>query len=383
MHGQSAPWRSSEQRAANSLRTTLLEVVLKMSDERNAMRKQAQDRQEILIAELNHRVRNILNLIQGLVSQGKKTAYTIDEYRSVLDARIFALARAHDQLTQTEWDWVSLRGLVDTEVEAYLTDKATRVVLDGDDIDLSPNAFTTLALVVHELATNSAKYGALKTAAGSVAMTITLQEDGSANVTWREKNGPPVQPPTRRGFGTTIIERSIPFELKGTAEIRYRVTGFEADFMIPAPHLRKSQSRPVARQRAEQVAIADLHIRGDCLVLEDNMVIGLDASDMLSDLGADHVHISGSVSDALDFIAANTVTFALLDMNLGNETSLPVIEKCQELGIPVLLATGYGAQNDLPQEAAKVAVLKKPYNADSLRSAMAQVLERHEPTRKG
>ncbi|MFZ5965383.1 HWE histidine kinase domain-containing protein [Thalassococcus sp. BH17M4-6] len=366
VRGQSAPWRSAEVRAADALRVTLLEVVLKMADERNAARKQAQNQQELLVAELNHRVRNILNLIRGLVSQGQEDARTLDEYRSVLEDRIFALARAHDQLTETEWSWVSFRSLVETEINAFLTSKASRVRITGDEIDLSPTSFSTLALVIHELVTNSAKYGALNDSSGSVNLDVRLQPDGIAKLAWREENGPPVQAPKRRGFGTTIIERSIPFELKGQADARYHVTGFEADFVLPSAHVRPASATKHSAQSLISDDRTEVQLHGHCLVVEDNMVIALDASDMLSDMGAGHVHTASSVADGLAILAKHTISFALLDVNLGDETSIPIIEKCLELGLPTVLATGYGASKDLLIRFPTTPVLNKPYNSDSL-----------------
>ena len=360
VRGKSAPWRGSELRAADALRVTLLEVVLKMADERNAVRKRAHDQQELLVAELNHRVRNILNLIRGLVSQGKEDAKSLDDYRSVLEDRIFALARAHDQLTQTEWDWESLRSLVTTEVKAFVPSKASRVNFTGDEIDLSPTAFSTLALVIHELVTNSAKYGALNDSSGAVDLDVRLQPDGVAKLSWREKNGPPVQAPKRRGFGTTIIERSIPFELKGQADTRFRVTGFEADFVLPSAHVRISEKPVPAPLEQTKAEAAQVRLDGHCLVLEDIMVIALDALDMMSALGASYVHTASTVTDGLGIVSRHSVSVALLDVNLGDETSLPVIEKCRELGIPTILATGYGANLDLVERFPDVPVLNKP-----------------------
>lgn len=374
VRGQSAPWRSSELRAADALRSTLLEVVLKMADERNAARKQAQDQQELLVAELNHRVRNILNLIRGLVSQGQEEARSLEDYRTVLEDRIFALARAHDQLTKSEWTWVSLRSLVETEVKAFVTSKASRVKMTGEDIELSPTAFSTLALVMHELVTNSAKYGALNDSSGSVNLDVRLQPDGVAKLSWKEENGPPVQAPKRRGFGTTIIERSIPFELKGQARTRYRMTGFEADFVLPSAHVRPAAPSIAPSEEESPVEALAVPLDGHCLVLEDNMVIALDASDMLSHLGASHVHTASSVAEGLSVLSRQDLTLAVLDVNLGDEMSIPVIEKCLELGIPTVLATGYGANPDLDERFPDVAVLNKPYNSDSMKRVLSDVL---------
>lgn len=370
--GYCKPWRLREQRTAEALRTTLIEVVLKLSDENNAARKRAQDQQELLIAELNHRVRNILNLIRGLVSQGKERVKSAEAFGEVLDARIHALARAHDQLTGAEWDWSPLNLLIETETEAFLAGKASRVVLAGDKLDLSPEAFTCVALVIHELVTNSVKYGALSDSSGRVEIETRLHDDGNAALHWRERDGPAVQAPTRKGFGTTIIEKSVPYELNGQAEIRYRVTGLEVDFLFPARYVRQSREKPgIARQPVQRAEMSAHRLSGAALVVEDNMIIAMDAVDMLSHLGADSVATASRVAEGLEILEQGNITFVLADLNLGSEMSLPVVEKCHELGIPVVLATGYDEAGDLIDRFPDIAVLKKPYTIEQLSNALA------------
>ncbi len=215
VHGQSAPWSGADLRIAEALRITLLEVILRLTDSAEKERKTAQERQELLIAELNHRVRNILNLIRGIVAQSRSGTGTIEEFARVLGDRVQALARAHDQITTTNWGPGSLRHLIGLEAAAYLGARAERVRLDGDDVLLEPQAFSTLALVVHELMTNSVKYGALSDDAGEVVAAWARDAGGRLVLDWRESGGPPVRAPSRRGFGTTLIERSIPYELQG------------------------------------------------------------------------------------------------------------------------------------------------------------------------
>ncbi len=379
VRNHSAPWKAGERRAAEALRVTLLEVVLKLADESNALRKKAQDQQELLIAELNHRVRNILNLIRGLVSQGSDEAESLDAYRDVLDARIHALARAHDQLTSSEWDWVPLRSLIETEVGGFISSASDRVHIAGDAVDLSPEAFTAMALVIHELATNAAKYGALSNTSGSVRVDIRVSTEGTAHLAWRERNGPPVKAPTRRGFGTTIIDRSIPFELNGTAEVWYRTTGLEAEFTLPGRHVRRSTDITSSGAPEPTPPAQDVRLSGAAMVLEDNLIIALDAADMLTGLGASNVRTASRVADALRILEKSDVSFALVDVNLGNELSLPVVELCQQKGIPVLLATGYGASDDLTRRFPGVVILRKPYTLDHLKAALAETLGSSEP----
>ncbi len=252
VHGRSLPWTDAEARTAEALRVTLLEVILRLSDSAERERKEAQERQELLIAELNHRVRNILNLIRGVVTQSRASAGDAEDFTEVVGDRIQALARAHDQVTSANWGPGSLAELLTVEAAAYLGAKADRVVLDGVDVLLEPQAFTTMALVVHELMTNSAKYGALSDSGGRV--DVRWERDGfdSLVVHWTETGGPAVKAPTRRGFGSTIIERSVPYELKGEAEVRYALTGLAARLSIPAAFVRAAPPRAVRAAKPEE-----------------------------------------------------------------------------------------------------------------------------------
>ncbi len=364
----SASWSDGELRAAEALRISLIEIVLKLTDEANAGRKAAAEKQELLIAELNHRVRNILNLIQGLVSQSKAEATTIETYTRVLDGRIQSLARAHDQLTRHEWSPTALRALIEVEANAFLNGQKDRLVISGEAPLLAPEAFSTMALVVHELVTNSAKYGALTDRSGHVSVDLSIPDDGALIIKWREQGGPPVQAPTRRGFGSTIIERTVPFELNGKVETRFKLAGFEADIMIPSNFVSKDLGQ-IAESRVENEPLATENLTslsGTVLVLEDNMVIALDASDIISEYGADEVKLASSVEDALEIIATEEVTLAVLDINLGNQTSLPVAQKLYALKIPFVLATGYGDVESILSDYPKAPVVQKPFTSESL-----------------
>lgn len=367
VHGRSLPWSEAEARTAEALRVTLLEVILRMSDSAERERKEVQERQELLIAELNHRVRNILNLIRGVVTQSRSSAADAADFTEVVGDRIQALARAHDQVTSANWGPGSLAELLTVEAEAYLGAKAARVVLDGVDVMLEPQAFTTMALVVHELVTNSAKYGALSDSRGRVDVRWQRDAFDSLVLHWTETGGPAVQAPSRRGFGSTIIERSVPYELKGEAEVRYALTGLIARFSIPAAYVRAAPPR--AARAAKTEAVSPISLDGTVLVVEDNMIIALEAEEVLMALGAEAVDMAASVREALRLIERSPPDRALLDVNLGTETSMPVARRLAELGIPFAFATGYGESFEVPAEIGDVPVIKKPYGADSLRRA--------------
>ncbi len=371
VRGTSIRWTPAEIGAAGALRVTLLEVILKLTDEAEAQHRRAVEQQELLIAELNHRVRNILNLIRGLVSQGRGEADDIEAYASVLDTRIHALSRAHDQLTEKGWGWTPLRALLETEARAFLATGMERLRIHGAHPDLSPQAFTTLALVFHEMVTNSAKYGALSAAGGQVDLTLEIDAAGALSVGWVESGGPPVETPTRRGFGSTIISRSVPFELGGSAEVAYPRTGLEARFTVPADHIRAGAEAAPGAEPAAPPGPVEGTLSGRVLVVEDNMIIAMDAADMLSELGAEEVLTSASVRDALATLERGDVSFAFLDVNLGKETSVAVAEACAARNVPFVLATGYGASQEIARTFPPAPVVKKPYTLPDIRAGLA------------
>ncbi|KCZ50254.1 HWE histidine kinase domain-containing protein [Hyphomonas pacifica] len=374
----SAPWTEAEVRAANSLRLTLLEVILRMADATVQERMKAQERQELLIAELNHRVRNILNLIKGLVNQSQAEARSVSEFTQVIGGRIHALARAHDQITDKKWQPTSVRELIETEAEAYLGLKASRVRIEGEDVFVSPQAFGTLSLVIHELMTNSAKYGALCDTNGSLRIALSLKSDGGLVIDWKEIGGPPItSQPTRTGFGTTIIERSIPYELGGKASLRYEMSGVEARFVVPEDYVSLPNGRQVSHKKSplpEQQAQNKAGLSGCVMVLEDNIIIAMDAEQMLKQMGASDVALAADVSEALDQLEKSDITFALLDVNLGDETSEPVAEKLVEKNIPFVFATGYGDAISMLERFPNASVVKKPYNSITVERAIGKVV---------
>ncbi|MEO0391485.1 MAG: HWE histidine kinase domain-containing protein [Pseudomonadota bacterium] len=356
VRGQSAPWTDTEQAAAEALHSILASQPAGPST-------RSQSQQEVLIAELNHRVRNILTLIRGLVSQADNAAATVEAFRDVLDDRLEALARAHDQLTETHWTWAPLRHLVDTEVHVA----PGRVHISGPDIELSPTAFTTAALVVHELMTNAVKYGALSVPDGEITFDVKALPDGGARLRWTERGGPPAAPPHRRGFGTTLIEQSIPFELNGTAQVHYSKAGLHANFTLPAAHVRAGGHRAEA---ADTLEGADAALGGHAIVLEDNMIIALDAARILSDLGARHVHTVRNVADAISRLQQGKVGFALADVQLGSDTSAAFVAACLDARVPVMLATGYGPSAGMRAAFPDVPVIAKPFTARSIQAAL-------------
>jgi two-component sensor histidine kinase len=366
-------------RVAETLRATLIEVVLRLADEAAAQRHQASARQELLIAELNHRVRNILGVIRGLIRQSSSEEEAVKEFASQIDGLIHALARAHNQITDDHWGPAPLNALIEAEAAAF-SDRPERFAMDGDPVLLNPQAYSCMALVIHELVTNSTKYGSLSTE-GHLEIRWYRNKERDLVLTWRERGGPAVRPPKRKGFGTTIVERSVPYDLGGSAQARYNEAGFEADFVIPARHVSEPRSfagpaikfaRPAANH---PVAPPPKFLTNrSVLLVEDSLIISLDAEDILVRLGADTVSTHATAQGALDHLDASSASVAILDINLGDRTSFPVADRLVQLGIPFIFASGYGEQAMLPMEHRNRQVVQKPYTLENIASALAELL---------
>jgi light-regulated signal transduction histidine kinase (bacteriophytochrome) len=376
VEGRSKEWTETERQVAESLRVTLLEVILRLTDESNQERAKSQQQQDLLIAELNHRVRNILNLIRGLINQSRHEALDVDAFARIIGGRISALAIAHDNITRENWAPASLTELIVSEAEAYLSGKLDRVIIEGDEALISPEAYTVLALVFHEMITNSVKYGALCDSTGSLTISVNCGPTGM-KVRWRERGGPPVKPPERRGFGSTIIEKSIPFELSGHALVEYKLAGVEAEFWIPSQYVTCEQGtgaveRRRARQQAPAAPIGAGRTAKRILLVEDAMIIALDAEECLRGLGASEVTVQGTVTGALNALGKEAFDLALLDFNLGSESSEKVAQELRHRGIPFWLATGYGEMADKLEEIGARGLLVKPYGRDELARIMTE-----------
>ncbi len=374
VRGESEAWSEVDKRIAESLRVSLLEVVLRLTHEAESDRRISHERQELLIAELNHRVRNILGLVKGLLAQTSTTVST-EDFANIVSGRVEALARAHEQITTDDWKAAPLKALIRAEAEAYVMGKNDRVRITGDEVLVAPQAFSTLALVIHELMTNSAKYGALNDSNGWIDIKWQQDTDERLIMLWQEHGGPPVRPPTRRGFGSTIIERSIPFDLKGEAHVEYALTGVKARFVIPGHFVEITNNTHPESNSVSIDQAKPLQFNGSMLLAEDNLIIAMDAEDVLHDIGIEQVTVVSSVQDGLRYLESVSPQAALLDFNLGAENSIPLAEKLAEMKIPFFFATGYGDSLKLPSHFATRPVVKKPYNAETLRIALAACLQ--------
>jgi len=191
-------------------------------------RRIAEEHQRLLINELNHRVKNTLATVQSVASQTLRNAESAGEAKDALEARLFALSRAHDVLTRENWEGADLFDIVEQAVAPYSSRGEDRLHLAGPRVRVQPRTALALAMALQELATNAVKYGSLSNESGAIRIAWSVQPAGSGprlHLRWEESGGPPVRLPSRRGFGSRLIERSLSLDLGGTARIEFPATG--------------------------------------------------------------------------------------------------------------------------------------------------------------
>jgi len=193
-------------------------------------RLQAEEQRTLLINELNHRVKNTLATVQSLAMQTLKQDEHNKEALALFNSRLGALSRAHDILTGENWKGAQLRQIVDQSVAPFRT--KDRIDIGGPDARVTPKQALALSIALHELGTNAMKYGALSNRDGRITLAWSVDE-GALHMNWREDGGPPVTPPTRSGFGTRLIERSLSNDLGGEARILYLPAGVVAQMSTP------------------------------------------------------------------------------------------------------------------------------------------------------
>ncbi|TDK38630.1 hybrid sensor histidine kinase/response regulator [Rhizobium deserti] len=370
------PWTESDREIADAIRAVLVEIVLHHNEMLADERGKADVQQRMLNEELNHRVKNILSVIKALVGYPVESARSLPDYIATLKGRIQALAFAHDQVVRGG-DGGALSDLLEAELRPYMGGRRA-VNFGGPAVWLDSRCFSVMALVLHEMSTNAAKYGSLSMPAGKLDISWRIREGGDCELTWAENGGPIVTPPSRNGFGTVLIARSLPFELEGEAAIDYSREGLRAKFVIPAKHVHSDDDMPVAAVTADSgkverddmaSGLGDLEF----LLVEDQMLIAADLEAVLADHGISKVTTTPSVSDAMRRLREFTPDIAILDVNLGSATSLPIAEELVRRQVPFVFATGYSDRSVIPASFS-APVVRKPYEVDALLGAVRKVL---------
>lgn len=347
--------------------------------------KLAVEHQGVLLAELQHRVRNIMAIIRSITTRTAAGAGNVQEYADLMVGRLLALARVQALLTRAANVNVNIRTLVHDEVSAQ-AQHVNQYVIDGPDLALSPKAAEILTLAVHELSTNAVKYGALSIPNGKVNVRWTPFEKSGA--TWLDFNwmeeGAPAQPhlttgrPPRRGFGIELIEGRIPYELGGIARVCIEPGGARCHLEFP---LKEGTSilATGAPQRATVFGGA-LDVAGEpdlsghlILVVEDEYYIATDAARALQNAGAALAGPCPTEEGARAELEKQRPDAVVLDINLGLGPSFTLAESLQEQNIPFVFLSGYD-HDVIPERFKDVERLEKPVQVRHLVSVISRLL---------
>ena len=193
----------------------------------------AQNLQRIMVEELHHRVKNILATVQAITSQSLRAAHTIEEGRHAIESRLQALGRVHDLLLRTNWSKAKLEAILRAGIEPFITPDAPQIAMRSADIDVAPAAALPLAMVLNELCTNAVKYGALSRPTGRVDIDATVTANTTFVLAWAETGGPIVLEPTRRSFGSKLIEHAFVAQLQGKANLAFNPSGVRYELEVP------------------------------------------------------------------------------------------------------------------------------------------------------
>lgn len=329
--------------------------------------KLAVEHQGVLLAELQHRVRNIMAMIRSMALRSADGANSVDDYRSLLEGRMMALARVQVLLTREANAGGSLRDVIASEVAAQ-AHRTSQFALEGPEIQLSPKAVEVLTLAFHELATNALKYGAFSTPLGLLNVSWEPFEKRGRSwlrLDWTETGAPERPPPSRRGFGSDLIEGRIPYELGGTGKVTIGSGGAHCRLEFP---LSAGESILETDAPTQVVVFGGTLDMTDApsltgrrvLVVEDDYYLAGDTAAALRGAGAQVLGPCPGEEAALDLLENETPTHAVLDLNLGGGG--PRFEIARELkarDVPFLFLTGYDL-DAIPHDFEKVVRLQKP-----------------------
>ena len=336
-----------------------------------AAEKGANETRDLLIRGINHRAKNVLAVAQGIVRLTK--AGDLAEYQTAIAGRIDALARAHTRLAREHWEGALLSDVVRDEVRAQARPEAFTV--EGPSLLLSANAVQPVGLVLHELATNTARYGALSTAAGTVDLSWTTTPEGDLEILWRESGGPSIVPPDRTGFGSSLM-RQLARQLGGDVSLDWRENGLIARLSISAKAFSPAVPEAVAERRSATAhGIGQEKVRtGRVLVLEDNATIGLSMRDLLAAAGLEVLGPAMTLEEAVAHVLNSRIDAAFLDVELYGYPSFEVADTLAVKGIPFVFCTGH-AERIRESRHKGHPVLRKPVTDEEVLDAFDQMVQ--------
>jgi PAS domain S-box-containing protein len=337
-------------------------------------RKHAERLQQLLIGELNHRVKNTLATVQSIANQTVHRAKSPSDFAASFGGRLQSLARTHNLLTQSTWQGAELSAIIRDQLP-FSDGEDDRISSSGPLVMLNAQAALHLSLVLHELATNAIKYGALSDPRGTLSIRWMVRTDAQRKLIlqWQERGGPKVAVPQSRGFGTTLIEKSLEAH-GGVTSIRYEAEGVTCEITLPLPEgepgVSGSYFRPLfdGPQAVQGPAPSPQNrtIEGKrILVVDDEPLIAMDIVASLEDAGCEVVGPATTLQKALSLVESEDIDAALLDANLAGDPVDTLAGVLAGRKIPFAFVSGYGREG-LPEAYQQMALIKKPFQRQRL-----------------
>jgi PAS domain S-box-containing protein len=343
-------------------------------------RKQAEKLQRMLVDELNHRVKNTLATVQAIARQSLQRARNSDDFVAGFTGRVQALARTHDLLTARTWQGADVSDLVREQLLLDTTEE-TRISCSGPTLVLDPQSALHLALVLHELATNARKYGALSVPQGhlSINWSMLTNRGRSLVMQWHESGGPKVTAPSSLGFGTTLIEQALEAH-GGSASVQYGAEGVRCEIKLPLlervlpNHVIPAVAQPPSTLGRPAQLPDQLSLKGKrILVVEDEALLSMDLETSLANAGCQVIGPAGTVDAAKRLIADEKCDAALLDVNLAGEPVDELAAALTQRAVPFAFLTGYGREA-LPRGFGEAIMLGKPFSETGVLTVVRTLL---------
>lgn len=333
-------------------------------------RKDAEMRQTLLAREVDHRARNALAIVQAIIRLAR--ADTIEGYVHAVEGRIRALAQTHELLSQSRWQGADVQRLVTEEVAPYRTTGAAKVTADGPSVLVAPETAQSIALILHELATNAAKYGALSTKGGELDIRWAAA-NGRLAIDWTETGGPRIERPQASGFGMKIIHANLNSADKGDVKFDWRPEGLHCRVSLPCGQV--AGANRVEHRTGAKADCAGVSFGKRLLLVEDEALIGILIHDMLVDWGFEPSEPYFRLEDAIAAAKRGRFDGAILDMNLGGKPVYPLAELLESQSVPFVFLTGYGT-NTVDKRFASYPILQKPVAPEALKEILQGVPQR-------
>ena len=350
--------------------TFLMGIVQDVTHERRE-----EEQRHHLMAELDHRVKNVLAAVQALAQQTAKRTTSLDSFLTTFSGRLKSMASANELLTAARWRGAAIDHLASAELGAIAPGQ-TR--WEGPELFLTPRAANALSLALHELATNAVKFGALSVETGHVDVRWKTRRAGGFELSWTESGGPTVASPIRRGFGATLLDQVTPRELNGDIQVDYRPAGVTVRISAGAQAVAE---RPdvVPEVTATRVTETVPTSRGPTnlkgarvLIVEDAVLLARELETGLAEAGAEVVGPAYELEEAMALLD-RPIDAAVLDANLNGRSVTPVAEVLFQRKIPFVFATGYGETGGAPG-GFDAPVIRKPYDVTQVAAAVADLL---------